>query len=58
MNDRWDPVTGYARSCACQRCRELPNNNPPPYVSPEHSEDYNEEYYDGEYEMREDTPTQ
>ena len=54
-NDRWDPVTGHAMPCCCQRCLELPWKNPPPFV-PEPFEEYDEEYYDEEYEEREDTP--
>ena len=31
-NDRWDPVTGHAWPCCCQRCIERPWKNPPPFV--------------------------
>ena len=55
-NDRWDPVTGHAWPCCCQRCINLPWKNPPPIV-PEPSEQDDEEYYDDDYEPREDTPT-
>ena len=33
-NDRWDPVTGHAWPCCCQRCINLPWKNPPPIVVP------------------------
>jgi len=55
-NDRWDPVTGHAWPCCCQRCIELPWHNTPPFVT-DPSEEYDDEDYDEEYEEREDTPT-
>ena len=39
--------------CCCQRCRDIPSHNPPPYVEP--SED-SEEYYEEEYGFAEYTP--
>jgi len=51
-NDRWNPVTGNAWPY-CQRCIELLWHNSTPFVP----EEYDEEYYDEDFEEREDTPT-